>query len=217
MVLQVTVPSKQEIDHVLGNKRWWLGNKVLYDLCKDYPSQTDPEAITAKFWLIGRAYAATVERRRTSKEKPLEKGENFYDHRLVPAYRDHTPNFDELFKPLYAYKTINDDNILDIMKVHNSLTQVLDSITYQWKRSLASKYLHFHFPDLYFIYDSRADNALRNRYVPNWSSVRLPNNSGYDKYYYKFCLGLMGLRDAIQKEHDEILTPRMLDDLLLGI
>ena len=41
---------------------WNLGNEMLYQLCRDYPDHKAPEVITAKVWLIGRSYAAAIER-----------------------------------------------------------------------------------------------------------------------------------------------------------
>ena len=43
---------------------WNVGNKVLYDLCRERPLHTDTQAVLAKIWLIGRAYAAAIERRK---------------------------------------------------------------------------------------------------------------------------------------------------------
>jgi hypothetical protein len=39
-------------------KPWRLGNQVLYGLCEEHPNHTTEDDIIAKFWLIGRAYAA---------------------------------------------------------------------------------------------------------------------------------------------------------------
>ena len=44
------------------NRRWDFPNQMLYDLCSNYPSQEDAEQVVAKIWLIGRSYAASVER-----------------------------------------------------------------------------------------------------------------------------------------------------------
>ena len=54
-----------------------------------------------------------------------------------------------------------ENNIGQIISVHNFLTVIFNEISGLDKRSLASKYLHFHLPNLFYIYDSRADNAIR--------------------------------------------------------
>jgi hypothetical protein len=101
------------------------------------------------------------------------------------------------------------------MKVHNLVTTVLNDVSGQWKRSLASKYLHFHFPLLYFIFDKRAENRLAH-FVPSWWKRELPENKEYDMHYYRFTLAMIALRDAIESEHQIELTPRELDQLLLA-
>ena len=50
------------------DNEWSLGNSVLYDLCKTYPTHKDKKSIVAKIWLIGRAYAAAIERRKKDDE-----------------------------------------------------------------------------------------------------------------------------------------------------
>ena len=45
---------------------WKLGNDVLYKLCAMHPRHTEDAVIIGKFWLIGRSYAAAIERRRMS-------------------------------------------------------------------------------------------------------------------------------------------------------
>lgn len=213
MKSDITLPSKAEVENATKEHSWILGNQVLYDMCHNYPSQSDPTAVVSKFWLIGRAYSAALERRRTSQEEPLRKGENFYDHRFVPVYTQ--GGFDALFAPLYNYEDITEHNIAHIVQVHCSLTKVLQAVTGQWKRSLASKYLHFHFPKLFFIYDSQADTNLR-KYIPQWTRYRIADSSDADKYYLKFCRGVMLLRETIISGYDIKLTPRDMDNLLLA-
>lgn len=211
MKFEVKLPSETEVTTAMKDHSWTLGNKVLYDMCRNHPSQSDPAAIVSKFWLIGRAYSAAVERRRTSKEKPLSNGENFYDHRLVPVYKQ--ADFDSVFAPLYDYENISESNLKHIVEVHCTLTQTLREITGQWKRSLASKYLHFHFPNLFYIYDSRAESGL-GRYVPDWQKQRLSTGS-YDAVYYRFSLAMTALHDEIKSNYSLDLSPRHLDTIVL--
>src|SRR5215472_4669849 len=41
---------------------WDWANEVLYQMCRDAPQHTDVDVIAGKLWLIGRAYAAQIER-----------------------------------------------------------------------------------------------------------------------------------------------------------
>lgn len=213
MKFDIRLPSKAEVENATKDHSWTLGNQVLYDMCYSHPSQSDPTAIVSKFWLIGRTYSAALERRRTSQEEQLKPGENFYEHRFVPIYIQ--GGFDAMFTPLYNYEDISEHNIAHIVQVHYSLTKILKEVTRQWKRSLASKYLHFHFPKLFFIYDSQADINLR-KYVPQWSRYRLADSSEGDDYYFRFCKGVMLLRETIMSNYRIKLTPRDMDNLLLS-
>ena len=66
-----------------ANVTWDLGNQVLYDLCKKHPEHTRPDEILAKIWLIGRAYSASIERRRNKGEGLV--GDAFYESVVAPA------------------------------------------------------------------------------------------------------------------------------------
>lgn len=211
MKFEVKLPSETEVTTAMKDHSWTLGNQVLYDMCRNHPSQSDPTAIVSKFWLIGRAYSAAVERRRTSREKPLLDGENFYDHRLVPVYKQ--ADFDSVFAPLYDYENVSESNLKHIVEIHCTLTQTLKEVTGQWKRSLASKYLHFHFPNLFYIYDSRAESGL-GRYIPEWQKQRLPTGP-YDAVYYRFSLAMTALCDEIRSNYGLDLLPRHLDTIVL--
>ena len=77
--------TKLEINEALANTSWDLGNKVLYDLCSTYPFHKTDQEIIAKIWLIGRSYAAAIERR---KNKDLDAaGDLFYEDKVTPAIK----------------------------------------------------------------------------------------------------------------------------------
>ena len=88
--MQVEFP---EFDHEFVQKAlarfepWRLGNDVLYGLCKEHRRHDNPNAIIAKFWLVGRAYAAAVERRKRSRDHAgaFVVGDDFYTRSLVPC------------------------------------------------------------------------------------------------------------------------------------
>ena len=39
------------------------GNETLYKMCKDRPLHDDVDTISSKLWIIGRSYAASIERK----------------------------------------------------------------------------------------------------------------------------------------------------------
>lgn len=126
---------------------WDLGNNVLYELCAKHPGHADADVIIAKTWLIGRAYAAALERRRNADVL----GDAFY-MKVAREFRD--ARLDEWFHEPGG-------NEQEAIETHKRLTNLLQKITGFEKRSFASKYLHFHFPSWFYIYDSRADKSAR--------------------------------------------------------
>ena len=50
---------------------WDVGNEVLYELCTKHPRHAEIPAVIAKVWLIGRSYAAAIERRRNKADERM--------------------------------------------------------------------------------------------------------------------------------------------------
>jgi hypothetical protein len=162
-------------------------------------------------WLIGRAYAAAIERRRAAHVG--SSADDFYLEQVAPKFR--TCGIDSWFGPLRQSRRLTRGNLEQVVGIHFRLTHVLRKISGLDKRSLASKYLHFHFPDHFFIYDSRAVQALRQ-----WSHVliraeRYNGEIENDNEYRKFCDKCVQLTTYVKREYDKNLTPRQLDNLLL--
>jgi hypothetical protein len=92
---------------------------------------------------------------------------------------------------------------------------MLKKITALDKRSFSSKYLHFHLPDLFFIYDSRAVTALRQftSQVPkDLKHILLLDK--IDKQYAKFYCKCFDLKRQINTQFKIDLTHRQLDNFL---
>lgn len=186
---------------------WSVGNDVLYKLCKDRPKHNDHREIIAKVWLIGRAYAAAIERRKNKKQE----NDHFYEDTVAPMMEDSA--IDDHLVTLENETEITDQNIKTILKTHKYLTDLFNRMTEFDKRSLASKYLHFHRPELFYIYDSRAVNAIR-QIVPRLSVPQSYVDA--DNEYAKFFLKMNYLRNKIHENEGFLLTQRELDNILLG-
>jgi hypothetical protein len=186
---------------------WDLGNRTLYDLCQDYPRHKTPEEIIAKVWLIGRSYAASIERRRNSDQF----SDGFYEATVAPTIMN--SGLDEW---LASVSKEESDGTSNALVVHKRLMDLFASITKLEKRSLTSKYLHFHRPDAFFIYDSRARRAI-TKVVPRLN--RLPDISAecYDQEYKDFVRRCAWLRTEIWSRYSVRLTPREIDKLLLAM
>ncbi len=111
---------------------------------------------------------------------------------------------------------ISENNISKILETHYQLTSDIKKITELKKRSLSSKYLHFHLPNLFFIYDSRVVKGLKRFYknVPKEHSYFLDFKK-IDNEYSKFFLKCFDLKNKINKEYNIDLTNRQLDNLLI--
>lgn len=193
----------------IKDKKWELGNRVLYNLCSDYPNHTDPEEIRAKIWLIGRSYAASIERRSKNNKKHIN--DDFYDYVIEEFIKfNQEYGFDEKLRALNE-KEFNKETLEDVILIHGKLTKFFKELTGKEKRSLASKYLHFHIPRLFPIYDSRAKDSV-NFLVKGQSSLDIG-----DREYSKFCEKILFLYDCLKKEEGEDPTLREIDTFLIKV
>jgi hypothetical protein len=201
--------SKQDVNKAIQKTDWDFGNQILYDLCYDYPKHKQIDQIVAKIWLIGRAYAAAVERRKNAKDE----NESFYIDKVAPTIKN--SSIDQWLDSLDSFRFPTLDNIKSVLEVHFEFQNLLKKITGLDKRSLTSKYLHFHKPSLFFIYDSRAIESIRMLTLPAKSNIIKIKN--IDPEYAKFCLRCIYLRNEIKERFEIHLTPRQFDNLLLTV
>jgi hypothetical protein len=107
------------------------------------------------------------------------------------------------------------ENLDAILACHRKLTDTFYQLTTLDKRSLASKYLHFHHPQLFFIYDTRAHGALR--LISTGRAGKRQGTDAADDTYRSFCLKVLTVRDRIERTYGPRLSPRELDNLLLEV
>lgn len=187
------------------------GNLVLYRMCAESFLHESVDHVSSKLWLIGNAYSARLDRRKTSKEQKAkdtaEGGIHYVTARLLI-----NSNLDDMLANLKT-NTIDRDTLPKMLETHHYLITLIHETTGQNKRSLASKYLHFHLPDLFFIYDSIASYRITKHYVPRMKIPEL--NVPYDYHYAEFSNHSLLLQHQIQEQSGIILNPRQLDCLLL--
>lgn len=202
---------KRYLKYAKARNHWDLGNKVLYNLCAKYPEHTDDSEIVAKIWLIGRSYAASIERRKNKNGRD-EGNEMFYENIVAPTMRK--SKLDYHLSRIKSERRITDFNIDAILEAHKYLVDLFESITKLNKRSLASKYLHFHYPQLFYIYDSRAVDSLRQLIR---TKSKKENNIDCDGQYASFFRKAYKLSNFIKDKYKVYLSPRELDKILLWI
>jgi hypothetical protein len=190
---------------------WSIGNQVLYDLCRRYPHHAVDTEIIAKVWLIGRAYAASIERGRGKAADSGLSNDRFYTEAVPQAMR--TSGLDEKLEALAQLKEATASNLGAVLDAHAHLVGLFRGLTNKNKRSLASKYLHFHRPNLFFIYDSRAVSGIRTLGIPGLAIDAPP---GSDPEYVRFVGAAVGVREHVRSHFGKRLSPRQLDRLLLA-
>lgn len=207
------LPTQKQLDTALGGNVWDFGNAILYKLCEENFKHDKDEHILTKVLFIGRIYAAAVERR---KNKSSDVNDDFYRVTVARTFRE--SGLDDHLSKLKNAKTESVENIQLVLQTHHYLTSMLKRITALEKRSFSSKYLHFHLPDLFYIYDSRAVAALRqfSGHVPADLKHILDIND-IDVEYAKFYCKCFDLRRQIRDQYNINLTHRQLDNVLIEV
>ena len=195
-----------------SSSAWDLGNDVLYQLCATHSGHKLVQEVVAKIWLIGRSYAAAIERRRNKTKDELN--DDFYVKVAAPAIIDSDIDL-WLSTARAAVQVPQSESQNVLLETHAKTTDLFKSISKQGKRSLASKYLHFHVRDLYFIYDKRAVEAISQLSSIVGRATR--SSATADNEYRKFVEKCVRLQAHLREEYNLKLTPRQLDKLLLEV
>lgn len=141
-----------------SNVVWEFNNSILYKMCNEHPGFDREDIIIGKLMLIGRSYAAALER-----TKVKHKNYNIYLNaaKKIITNKDHKGK--NLHQKLKSFKeiTAGNDKLIEAVDIVVLLNDSLSSKSVAGinKVSLCSKVLHFHdanFP----IYDSLASRSL---------------------------------------------------------
>lgn len=186
------------------------GNKVLYRMCKEAPTHNDIDEIMGKIWIIGRSYSASIERKAGPK---MINGKDFYKDQVAPAIKN--SDIGKWIDSVSSIRRLTKENVHLALAAHKNVTDLFKEITGVDKRSLASKYLHFHKPKAFFIYDSLANVEIRK--ILRDKKQRHQYIKGYDDEYSSFVARCLYYRDNYFEKHiGGLSTPRKLDMKLLG-
>ncbi len=194
------------------SSRWAFGNSILYQMCSDNPLHNDVNVIAGKIWIIGRTYSAAIERRRINTDFDGD----FYYEIVAPKLMEIGPELDERILKINQHSVLTEQNLDLVLTTHKFLMDTFFEITNLEKRSLASKYLHFHCPSMFFIYDSFATINSKKRVKLDKEKAALHYSCNGDKEYTDFCVRMLELRDFVNAFSDKMLTPRELDNLVLN-
>lgn len=180
------------------------GNDVLYRMCKDRPLHNDIDSISSKLWLIGRSYAASIERKA---------GDDFDIKDAAILIKN--SELDEKIDILNSESITTLDNVNILLSTHIYLLNLFKEATGIEKRSLASKYLHFHSPNCVFIYDSVVKEKIREQLRPLKKRFKITKK--YDNEYESHVHRCIYYRDEVlAPKFNKIASPRNLDAYLYG-
>lgn len=193
-----------------SNSRWKYGNSVLYRMCEERPEHKDIDVIVGKIRLIGRSYAAAIERRKNA----VDVGDDFYYDVVAPKLLEIGPELDDRIAGLKKSNGLVVDDVKEVLSTHKFLMDIFYELTGLEKRSLASKYLHFHCPEKFFIYDSRARAGI-GKLVKRPNKELLKNVPDYDPEYGDFVCRMIELQEYLDEELGVYELPRKLDSFLL--
>lgn len=194
------------------NSRWEFGNSILYQMCEDNPLHNDADVVIGKIWLIGRSYAAAIERRKNADDY---QGDDFYYDAVAPKMLEIGKELDSRIESLKNNTGIIADYVPEILSTHKYLMDAFMDLTGLEKRSLASKYLHFHCPEKFFIYDSRARAAI-GKIVKRPNKKILLGIDDHDAEYGDFVCRMLELQEYLDEKLGVYEKPRAIDSFLLS-
>jgi len=194
------------------NSRWEFGNSILYQMCEDNPLHNDADVVIGKIWLIGRSYAAAIERRKNADDY---QGDDFYYDAVAPKMLEIGKELDSRIESLKNNTGIIADCFPEILSTHKYLMDAFMDLTGLEKRSLASKYLHFHCPEKFFIYDSRARAAI-GKIVKRPNKKILLGIDDHDAEYGDFVCRMLELQEYLDEKLGVYEKPRAIDSFLLS-
>jgi len=163
--------------------RYLRTDNILYDMCKRWPHHNDLPAVQAKVTIIGRTYAAGLERKG---------GEDYRKGILETVANTLNKNSTRIDRDVATLRNLKQLSMIVqdcILGTHGNMVSLLrkETKTKLNFRSFVSKYLHFHAP-IVPLFDSRASSVIRELYPWRRSRnrIRIFHKESYDEVYSKF-------------------------------
>lgn len=142
-------------------------------------------------------------------------GVDFYYDAVAPKMLEIGKGLDSRIESLKNNTRIIVDCVPEILSTHKFLMDAFMELTGLEKRSLASKYLHFHCPDKFFIYDSRARAAI-GKVVKRPDKKVLSGVEEYDAEYGDYVCRMLELQEYLDERLGTYEKPRAIDSFLLS-
>jgi hypothetical protein len=127
---------------------WEAMDQVIICMCDENPGHTEVSEVYAKVAIINRAYRANMQMGAKNAEWNVAK-------LLVDQEAD------KFIAPLRALPRFDRETISEIVFAHESLVQLVDTVTDRIANSFASKYLSFHALDVVPLFDSNSYKVVQ--------------------------------------------------------
>ena len=165
---------------------------------------------------MGRTYSASIERHKNKDQPPRT---NFYEDIVPDLFKDlnESNNFDKTVQKLRGLKEGEiEDNLNSILELHLELQSAIQKYTRDRKTSFCSKYLHFHCPNCYFIYDSIARSNIGDLFRALDLKRHRRNNNIGDHGYSSFYSKCQKAKKTLELKYQTKLTIREFDTILMN-
>jgi hypothetical protein len=187
-------------------------NRMLYSFVRENPSNLDRAMIASKALVIGRSLSASPERRTSSVENPVAGTSNFY---AALADSIATSLVDELLEMCERDEHICPQLSTHAVKTHRFLCDAVSKVMGKDCSSFASKYLHFHRPNIFPMMDSRARVALG--WIAEEQDWRFAVTTSRDSKNYRAYVDFyLKVREFLQEKWGSPLSLRQMDNILLN-
>ena len=168
--------------------------RALYELCFMHRDHLRDEIVADKLRLIGRMYA------------DYGAGLGF-----SPEYGAHCLTASAVDSWFGALATAEDMQAALPLELHKRVMDLFADLPEEAARSLASKYLHFHFPELFPVYDGLVERAAATLCEGACGFLALAES---DPVYGEFQARCRKLAERLGREIGRRLSPRELDRVL---
>lgn len=201
---KITLPPDEVIRLALEKNYFEdFGNDVLYKMCREYPRHDLPEKTASKIWMINTAYSAGIMRKALYPTDITNKPEWLYT-----KVAETLVNFDkelEILKPGHF-------ELSKALQIHGHLVRLIGVYTKARHISFASKYLHFHYPNNFFIYDNLAAKSLASMVKYKCCTA---DESEISQVYHDYCTKSVILKSYIEEHIGRTLSIRQFDRILV--
>jgi hypothetical protein len=170
--------------------------RALYELCFMHRHHLRDEIVADKLRLISRLYGDTMAWQDAA-----------FSAESAAHHLSRSP-VDRWFGALATAEQLDSGLLLEL---HKRLMAVFNDLSDDEARALASRYLHFHFPELFHVYDSRIATAITLLMDGDCGFLALAE---FDPAYGRFHACCRKLTERITPLVGRRLSPRELDRVL---